>query len=324
MYTLLSSQSALVFAPAKLNLFLEVLGRRTDGFHQIETLMVPITLFDTLLMVGRSDGQLRLDCRWAHGAVAKGNALWGHTPGGTSAGRYSGDSLLGRLPEPQNNIVIQALDRFRTVAGVDLGADLKLIKRIPTSAGLGSASTDAAAALLAANHVWRLNWSRDQLAGLAGELGSDIPFFFCGSPAVCRGRGELVQTVGPIAKLFVVVVRPPIGLATQEVYRNCRPAESPCSVGLLLEALRRGRRERIRQALLNRLEQPALEMAPSIARLRNEFVRLGCWASQLSGSGSCYFGICRSASHARQVASQLRARNWPAVYCVSMLTPSLS
>lgn len=142
---------------------------------------------------------------------------------------------------------------------------------------------------------------------LAAELGSDIPFFLGSGNAICRGRGERMEAAEPI-HLHVVVVRPPVGLSTPQVYKECRPASTPRSVSKLQSGLRRGNWNEVKCALVNRLEEPASRLTPWIGRLRHEFENAGSLAQQMSGSGSSYFGICENASHARRVAGRLRAR----------------
>jgi 4-diphosphocytidyl-2-C-methyl-D-erythritol kinase len=151
-----------------------------------------------------------------------------------------------------------------------------------------------------------------RLAAFAGELGSDIPFFLAapqqrGALAVCRGRGERITEVPQAASLHVVVVRPPQGLATADVYRRCRPSPRPVAVGPLLDAIRLGRMSHVGRLLFNRLEESAAELSAHIPRLRLRFERMGLWGCAMSGSGSSVFGICRHRRHARQVAESLRA-----------------
>ena len=122
------------------------------------------------------------------------------------------------MPEGPDNLVVRAVELVRRRAGVRRGAKLLLVKRIPAAAGLGGGSSDAAAALVAANEGWRLGRSRDELADWAAELGSDVPFFLAGGPAICRGRGERVEPVAGLGALDFVVVRPPEGLSTAAVY----------------------------------------------------------------------------------------------------------
>jgi len=279
-----------VQAPAKLNLFFEVLGKRSDGYHEVETLVVPIALYDTLSFTAGSDGQLRLDCRQVSG-------FWG-----------ADGTWLGQFPQGADNLVVRAVELLRRHAGVRGGGVLRLVKRIPTAAGLGGGSSDAAAALAAASAGWGLGWSRQELAHLGAELGSDVPLFFAQGPAICRGRGERVEPVAALGSLHFVLVRPPAGLSTASVYRACVPGNPARNVQPLVEALARGDLGEAGRRLVNRLEPAAETLSPWIRRLRAEFDKTDCVGHQMSGSGSCYFGLCRHAHHARRVAQRLQAR----------------
>jgi 4-diphosphocytidyl-2-C-methyl-D-erythritol kinase len=282
-------------APAKLNLFLEILDRRADGYHELETLMVAITICDTIVFTTTVEDQVQLTCRAPRGGRAQEVALG------------DGVNLLGDLPGSGSNLVTRAVRRLQQAAGVAVGADIQLIKRIPSAAGLGGASSDAAAALMAANRGWRLNWSLAELAQVAAQLGSDIPFFFGPGAAICRGRGERVEPLDVASGASFVVVRPPEGLSTALVYQHCRVADKPRSPHGLVEALQRGQWPRAAKLLTNRLEPAATQLTPWIARLRTAFDRLDCLGHQMSGSGTSYFGICRHARHARRVAARLRS-----------------
>ncbi len=296
-----SGDSVRVDCSAKLNLFLEVLGKRDDGFHEIETLMSAVSLYDTLYFSRAATGDIQLSCEWAAGLDARQQ---------TSAGALSG--CLGELPPPDQNIVWKAVTRLRQEAGIDAGATLRIIKRIPAMAGLGGASSNAAAALLAANDVWQLNWSRKRLARLAAELGCDIPFFLAArgrgaAMAVARGRGEQIEALSHSAKLHFVIVRPPAGLSTPEVYRACQPAEHPVGLSRLVGALRIGNPIQVGASLFNRLQSAASQRSPWIERMRAAFNHLDCLGHAMSGSGTSYFGIFRSARHAAHHAVRLRS-----------------
>jgi 4-diphosphocytidyl-2-C-methyl-D-erythritol kinase len=285
-----SATGVVVQAPAKLNLFFEVLGKRTDGYHEIESLVAPIDLFDTLFFAERDDDAVQISCRSVGGVWA-------------SAG-----SWLGDVPTGPENLAVRAVELLRRRAGIRRGATLQLVKRIPSAAGLGGGSSDAAAALWAANLGWRLHWPRAALADLGAELGSDVPLFFAGGPAVVRGRGERVEPVPDLPALEFVLVRPPAGLSTAAVYGACRPGTQSRSVEPLVAALRKGDLSEAARWMGNRLEPAAETLSPWIARLRGEMARAGCPAYQMSGSGTCYFGICRHRRHARCVAGRLQAR----------------
>lgn len=285
-------------APAKLNLFFEVLAKRSDGYHEIETLMCPIDLYDTLHFQEDPNGQLELRCRRVFGA-------------GGPCGRG-----FDSVPDGPDNLVVRAVELVRSRMGVRRGAKLWLVKRIPAAAGLGGGSSDAAAALVAANEGWRLGRSRKELAQWAAELGSDVPFFLVGGPAVCRGRGERVAPVGGLGAMSFVVVRPPEGLATAAVYGACRAAQRPQSVRPLVDALRRGDWKEVGRRLLNRLQPAAETLSPWIKRLQQEFSQLDVPGHGMSGSGTSYFGLCRHARHARRCARRLEASGVGAVFAV--------
>jgi 4-diphosphocytidyl-2-C-methyl-D-erythritol kinase len=289
--------SARVRAPAKLNLFFEILAKRGDGYHEIETLMVPVSLYDTLIASPDPSGQIHVSCRWAF-------------PG-------DGAPPVGELPREADNLATKAALLLQRRWRVGQGLQIELVKRIPAAAGMGGGSSDAAATLLAANLVWNLGLSRAELADLAAELGSDVPFFLAGGPAVCRGRGERVEPLGSLAPIDCVVVRPPEGLSTAAVYANSRVATEPRGVEPLVDALARGDTRRLGQLVHNRLEEAADSLTPWIGRLRREFENTDCLAAALCGSGSAYFGICRHAGHARRVARRLRARGIGWVYAAS-------
>ncbi len=295
-----------VETPAKVNLFLEVLSRRADGFHEIETLMVPIGLYDRVSLAANSTGTLGLTCRWAHGVEGYRTR---HALGGTG--------VWEALPANADNLALRSLMLLRQQSGVQAGADVMLVKRIPAAAGLGGASSDAAAVLAAANIAWGLDWSRQQLAEVAAQLGSDVPFFLQAGACLCRGRGERIERVSGCMPLHLVVVRPPGGLATAAVYRACSPAAQPQRAEALVAAARDGDTAQVGRLLFNRLQEAAERLSPWIGRLRNAFGQLDCLGHQMSGSGTSYLGLCRHAGHARSVAARLRAAGWGAVFTAS-------
>jgi 4-diphosphocytidyl-2-C-methyl-D-erythritol kinase len=282
--------------PAKLNLFFEVLGKRADGYHEIETLMCPISLCDTLCFRPTASEGLELECRW-----------------GMSS---RGGSGFDDVPCDGKNLVWRAIELFRRRTGTSQGAQLRLIKRIPTAAGLGGGSSDAAAALVAANLGWKRDLSLPELAALAAELGSDVPFFLHRGPAVCRGRGERIEAAGGLGLMNFVVVRPPQGLATAAVYGVCRPPESPRPLQPLLDALRQGNTRQSGRLLFNRLQAAAEQLSPWIARLGRLMAAEDCLGHGMSGSGTAYFGLFRSACQARRVARRLLAREVGCVVAV--------
>jgi 4-diphosphocytidyl-2-C-methyl-D-erythritol kinase len=305
--------------PAKINLFLEVLGKRADGYHELETLMAPIGVYDTLFFAPTAEGNLELTCRWSAPECTKRYTSC-HSPldshQDASRGANSCNSL-GDLPPEKENLAYRAVALLKERAGVEAGAAMRLVKRIPSAAGLGGASSDAACALAAANEGWRLHWPRSRLMDLAAELGSDVSFFLGRGPALCRGRGERIEPVTGLPRLHVVVVRPPAGLSTARVYAHSRPPDAPQNAEELVQLLRAGNLAKVSGAMLNRLQEAAERLSPEAAQLARELEHLDVWAAQMSGSGSSYFALCRSARHAQRVAARLRARNVGVVFAAA-------
>lgn len=310
MYSLRSRNSAVerltLQAPAKVNLTLEVLARRPDGFHELETMMLAVSVFDTLVIEPTTSSELSVQCQWASGlsaAVKSGAAV----------------ELWQPLPATNDNLVWKALDRLRTAAGIDRGARVALIKRIPAQAGLGGASADAAAALLAANDAWRLHWPVARLAEVAAALGSDVAFFLTGGAAICRGRGEQIEAIRA-PRCSLVIVRPPVGLSTPAVFKKCRPTATRFAASGAKEAFARGDLAAAARSMHNGLQSPAEELSAWIGRLRMAFASTNCVTHQMSGSGSSYFGLCWHPGQARRIARRLRGMNLGAV----MVTETVS
>jgi 4-diphosphocytidyl-2-C-methyl-D-erythritol kinase len=292
-----SAVEIVVQAPAKLNLFFEVLARCADGYHEIETLMCPVDLYDTLYFKEESSGNLTLACQAAATAGGSHGALDG-------------------VPCGEENLVMRAVELLRCRVGTARGAGLRLVKRIPVRAGLGGGSSDAAAALVAANLGWNLGLSPSELAALAAQLGSDVPFFLAGGAAICRGRGQQVEPAAGLGPLDFVVVRPPAGLATADVYAVCRSGRRPRSVAPLVEALRRGDAPAAGRLFWNRLQPAAARLSPWIKRLRETFAEQDLLGHGMSGSGTSYFGLCRHARQARRLARRLQATGIGSVFAV--------
>lgn len=297
MRLLRDGSSIAVHAPAKVNLFFEVLGKRGDGYHEIETLMCPISLYDTLHFYEQAGGRTEFECVIASGKDR--DRGWGSD-----------------VPTGGTNLVVRAVEWVRRETGAKRGVAIRLIKRIPTAAGLGGGSSDAAAALVATNALWNLGLSQAELRRGAAELGSDVPFFLAGGPAMCRGRGERVEPVRGVGKLHMVVVRPPAGLSTADVYRACRAPEHPQSADALLDALARGDQRQIGRRLLNRLAPAAARLSTWMEQLRVRLAGLDLVGYSMSGSGSAWYGICRNAGQARRLARCLQATRAGSVFAV--------
>ena len=315
-------------APAKLNLTLEVLGKRDDGFHSLRTVMCAIRLSDTLELSLTTHKSVRLV------------SVSGPTSGG--------------IPQDGSNLVVRTLEELQREIGCPWGIDVRLHKRIPSQAGLGGGSSDAAAALVGANLLWELGLSAEELAGIGARRGSDIPFFAhviaskyeksgrdkkCVKPqassqrpktghkrhlntAICTGKGENVALSHAASGAPCVIVKPSFGLSTPLVFQtwaqngyhpDCsQQASSGCCEGGdatgVVTSLAAGDWHRLQQDMGNDLQAPAMQLEPRLEMLKYLFTRLPVLAHQLSGSGSAYFGLCDSWREASRVAAMLRAQ----------------
>lgn len=274
-----------IAAPAKINLFLEVLGRRSDGYHELETVLTSVSLFDQLKICERDDDQIRL--------ILKNSS-----------------ALCETIPTDENNLVVKAVLALRKLIGVNRlpGCDILLYKRIPSEAGLGGASSDAVAALLAGKWLWNLDLAESDLLSLASELGSDVPYFVLGGTAMCRGRGERVEPLPTTGGLPVVIAKPTMGLSTAKVFSKVEIPREPRSASALMSDLAARRFELLGQHLFNRLTTPAIQLNPEIAKIAALLDKTTVLGHQMSGSGSSYFGIFRSLRAARQAAQLLSNR----------------
>jgi len=288
--------SITIATPAKLNLFFELLKKRGDGFHEIETVMSTVSLFDDLQFSVRNDGLLRL------------NII------------QEGCTASESIPTDERNLILQAMSRLKASHGTsDLGCDVFLRKRIPSAAGLGGASGNAAGALLAANWIWKLGLEPEQLDSVAAEIGSDVPFFFHGGTCLCTGRGEKIEQRDVPAGMAIVIAKPKEGLSTAAVYGQCSVPQRPKSADRILQNLHAGSWNGVGDNMFNRLEEFAMSMTPAIGRLKELFDRLGCIGHQMSGSGSSYFGIFRNAADAQRAAKIATLKTNNTIFACSTL-----
>lgn len=301
-----SATGVSVLTPAKVNLYLELLGKRDDGFHELETVMVSVDLYDSIQVTPKMEREISLECRWATGQRQAAEALG------------MANLLLEDLPCNQDNLVWQAAERLRQTSDVAQGAHIVIEKKIPSAAGFGGASSDAAATLFALNMAWELGLDLEQLADIAAELGSDVPFFLntgtLGSGvAVCRGRGERIEELPP-AKISLVLIRPAGGLSTADVYREATIPAQPHSLDSMVSALAAHDLRGVAATMHNRLAAPARKLSSGIDRLAIACDQLDVVGHQMSGSGSGYFALCRDRNHAHCVANQLKAQHLGLVF----------
>lgn len=272
-------------SPCKVNLLLNILGRRPDGFHELETVMHPVALCDELRFT-RGGPDVRLTCS---------------------------DPAL---PADSTNLVHRAATAFLAAAGIREGAGIHLEKRIPLAAGLGGGSGNAANTLLGLNELFGQPLPAEKLHELAAALGSDVPFFLQDGPALATGRGERIEPLGPLAAMrgaAFFLVHPGFGIATAWAYRelarfpevlNGRPGRAR----QLVELLRQPDLAAAGRDFYNALEAPALEKFPVLALYQEFFRERGARATLMSGSGSTTFALAGSEAEARAWEEPFQAR----------------
>ena len=262
-------------APAKLNLFFELHGRRADGYHEVETVTLPIDLTDTLEFERTHEAE---------------------TPLTLSVSDERGEGSGGPIPTDDRNLIIRAARTLTERTGVCYPTRIHLTKRIPSEAGLGGGSSDAAATLKALNQLWATDLSDAQLRRLGAGIGSDVPLFFESGAALGHGRGELVEPVPCNAALSFALFKPPFGLSTAEVYRACRvvPESERRTPDTLLSAMAAGDLPAIGAALFNRLEEAAFQLRPELAEYLAQMSGEDVFAARMTGSGTALYALNRS------------------------------
>ena len=260
-------------APAKINPFLRVLGRRDDGYHDIETLILPITLADGVQVTASDDLQLTI----------VGN-------------------LASEVPPGEDNLVLVAARALKEKVGEARGARIILSKKIPVAAGLGGGSADAAATLRALDRLWGCGLGVEGLADVAAEVGSDVPALLHGGPVIVRGRGELVEPV-VLPKTWWVLLTQSLEVASGDAYtwwdEDARTGLEP---DRLLEALMTGDLDLAGRLLSNDLEAPVRSRAPEVAETCERVLDAGALGVVMCGSGPSVAALARDAAHAERLS----------------------
>lgn len=310
---------ARTFPPAKLNLFLELLDRREDGYHEIDTVMVPIDWRDELRIRATVEPGIRLRVDWSPSLDEVARQLQIDPDGETA------EKLL-HLPADESNLVYHALDRFQRSFAIGGGFEVQLSKQIPAGAGMGGASSDAASALRSAAVLHQISLTDPRLRELAAEVGSDVPFFMGIdglepiSAARGTGRGEHLKRIHVAAPLSAVVVYPAVSLSTAEVYSFAQAPSSPLVPDRLIEQLGEGVADAEAIELANRLSEPAKNLATQISEVLQSLASGGPVPCQMTGSGSACFALTSSLKQAEQLASQVRSQMQAGAFVRSVCT----
>ncbi|MCL6451656.1 MAG: 4-(cytidine 5'-diphospho)-2-C-methyl-D-erythritol kinase [Acetobacteraceae bacterium] len=285
-----------VEAPAKVNLFLRVLGRRGDGYHELETVFFALSLSDRVTLRETGSG---LEVRADRAGV----------PSGQSNLCYRAASLLWQ----------RAIAEERGRARQALGLRVHITKRIPVGAGLGGGSSDAAATLVGLNRLWDLGFSLSELEAAAAQVGSDVPFCLRGGTALGRGRGERLEPLPAPPPAWLVVAEPgfrvstPVAYAWLDQLRSApprgargRPPRPEPAVGAMVEALRSQDLRLVAAALYNSFEAAVLPRYPLVARIRDALLAAGALGALMSGSGPAVFALAADESSAAVLARSVQ------------------
>ncbi|MBU7594096.1 4-(cytidine 5'-diphospho)-2-C-methyl-D-erythritol kinase [Metabacillus halosaccharovorans] len=264
-------------APAKINLSLDVLRKRQDGFHEVRMIMTTIDLADRVELVDISPNEIRI----------------------VSHNRF--------VPDDQRNLAYQAAKLLKDRFNIERGVSISITKTIPVAAGLAGGSSDAAATLRGLNKLWKLGLTLDDLAKLGAEIGSDVSFCVYGGTALATGRGEIIQQIDPPPHCWVVLAKPTIGVSTADVYRNLnlQTIQHP-DVDGMVSALHNNHYEKICSLMGNVLEDVTLRMHPEVANIKEQMKRFGADAVLMSGSGPTVFGLVQYESRLPRVYNGLR------------------
>jgi 4-diphosphocytidyl-2-C-methyl-D-erythritol kinase len=268
--------------PAKINLALNILRKRPDGYHELETLLQMVSLYDEVTLERRPDG-IVIEC---------------DQPG---------------IPCDATNLAHKAARLLqKTVAKETLGVHIRLKKRIPAGGGLGGGSGNAAGVLLGLNRLWDLRLPRTTLQTLAGQLGSDVPFFLSAPTAIGRGRGELIEPLPSPKKFSVILVHPGFPIATAWVYTqlNLALTKNANDISILQKFLSKSDVVGIGSHLANDLESIVVPGFPVIGAIKEQLQTLGAVGTLLSGSGSTVFGIFAQPETAQAAFSRLTGGPW--------------
>lgn len=264
-------------SPAKVNLFLEVLEKREDGYHNVETILETVDLCDDIILK----------------EAKKGIEIASNFPS---------------LPLGRENLAYQAAFLLKKRLGIEKGIQLTINKRIPLASGLGGGSSNGASVLLALNRLWDLNLSYQEVFDLAREMGADVPFFLRKGRALGRGRGDELQPLPQSPTLYFVLVSLGFEVSAKWAYENLKGdlTKERRSIRMILSALKSSNTEKIGNSLYNRLEEAVIPRHPQIARIKERLLELGAKGALMSGSGPSVFGIAEDDKRAEEIYGKIK------------------
>ncbi|MBI4712320.1 MAG: 4-(cytidine 5'-diphospho)-2-C-methyl-D-erythritol kinase [Planctomycetes bacterium] len=269
-----------ILSPAKVNLFLDVISKRPDGYHELESIFQTVNLYDVIRMTGTKSG-IRLRTNHPELSVNK------------------------------DNIVYKAAMLIKNEYRIKQGVEVFIDKNIPIGGGLGGGSSNAASTLIGLNRLWELGLSQSELALQAAKLGSDVPFFIYGGTALVKGRGEIVFPLNLKPRLHYLLVVPSFPVPTKKVYQNLKLGLTKPNpdIRILIKALRNNNYTALTRLLYNRLETTVLQLYPDLRRIYEQLIEHLYDGLLVSGSGSTIFRLCRSEKEVKGLTERLSQDN---------------
>lgn len=264
-------------APAKINLLLDVVGKREDGFHEMELVMTSIDLSDRLTLTPQENEQITL----------------------------SSDSAF--MPLDERNIVHKTATLLKETYKIEKGVHIDIQKNIPIAAGLGGGSSDAAAVLRGLNTLWSLDLSLEELAQLGAQIGSDVPFCVYGRTAYASGRGDEVELIDEIPQCWIVLVKPPKGISSWTVFEQLAIEELPhFDSEKMINAIKAKNYEKVVASAGNALEGVSAQQQPLITRVKKKMLEFGADTAVMSGTGPTIFAMTQKYSKAKRIVNGLK------------------
>ncbi|HDG4498337.1 TPA: 4-(cytidine 5'-diphospho)-2-C-methyl-D-erythritol kinase [Staphylococcus pseudintermedius] len=259
-------------APAKINVTLDTLYKRDDGYHEVEMIMTTIDLSDRLSFEKRNDSRIVLKV----------------------------DETF--IPSDDRNLAYRAALLMKETYQIKQGVTITLEKNIPVAAGLAGGSSDAAATMRGMNRLFELNRSLDELSELSAAIGSDVPFCVYGTTALCKGRGEILEILPKTPSAWVIVAKPQAGLSTPEIYGGLDLSQPfPVHTEQCLKAIEENDYDALCKSLSNRLEPVSMQLQPEIAKIKTNMLNNGADGALMSGSGPTVYGFAQRERQARHI-----------------------
>lgn len=274
--------------PAKINLYLKVTGKRLDGYHEIETLFLPIqSPFDQISIteIDASDAKIVIS------------------------------SFGESIPLDENNLCWKAAMEFAKFAEVKPSWNIEISKQIPVAAGMGGGSSDAAAVLKILARKYPLD--NKIIFNIARSLGADVPFFLEPCPAVSRGIGDIITPVPDFSEIPLVILNPLFPVTAAWAYKNYIAHEKESAVDDVIEVLRTGNFDKLADVFCNDLQQAVFYKFPILGLFQDSLLNAGAKFAAMSGSGPTLFGVCSSAEAAAEISDEIKSQYNDAVYCIA-------